>query len=112
MFRAPPLQPWQRAHIVAAAQCLREQIARTPEEKKLLTAYEGLLDVLDPSRMVARRQREMASASREAAAARRAERRARERRADANRRRVNLGPHGPERRSGIDRRTGRDRRHR
>jgi hypothetical protein len=112
LFRAPALQPWQRAHIVAAANCLREQIARTPEDGKLRAAYEGLLDLLDPSRMVARRQREMASASREAATALRAERRSRERRTGADRRRINLGAPGPERRSGIDRRSGRDRRSR
>ena len=110
LFRAAALQPWQRAHIVAAAQCLREQIAQAPQDAKLVTAYEGLLDVLEPSRLVARRQREMASATREAAAAIKAERRNRERRTGGDRRKVNLGPPGPERRSGIDRRSGRDRR--
>ena len=112
LFRAPALQPWQRAHIVAAANCIREQLARAPDDAKLRVAYEGLLDVLDPSRLVARRQREMASASREAAAALKAERRSRERRAGVERRRADLGPpDGIERRSGIDRRSGRDRRH-
>lgn len=111
MFRAPALAPWQRNNIVAAANCIREHIARTPEDPKLRAAYEGLLDLLDPSRMVARRQRELATAAREAATAVKAERRSRERRA-ADRRRINLGPPGPERRAGIDRRSGRDRRDR
>jgi hypothetical protein len=112
LFRPSPLQSWQRAHIVAAADCIREQIARVPDNARLLAAYEGLLDVLDPSRIVARRQREMASASREAAAAQNNERRGRERRTAADRRVVNLGSPDPgERRSGIDRRSGRERRH-
>ena len=95
LFRAPALQSWQRAHVVTAANCLREHVARVPEDVKLRAAYEGLLDLLDPSRMVA---------------AVRAERRNRGRRASADRRLINLGSPGSERRSGIDRRSGRDRR--
>ena len=112
IFRTPPLQGWQRANVVAAANCLREQIAKAPEDHKLRAAYDGLLDLLDPSRQLARRQRELASAAREAAAAIKAERRRVERRHAGDRRRVNLGPPGPERRTGIDRRSGRDRRSR
>jgi hypothetical protein len=108
-LRTPALQGWQRANVLAAANCMREQIARTPGDAKLVAAYEGLLDLLDPSRLLARRQREQASAARQAAAAIKAERRRIERR-QADRRRVNFGPPGPERRSGVDRRTGRDRR--
>ena len=70
---------------------------------------EGLLDLLDPSRVIARRQREQASAARQAAAAIKAERRRIERRT-ADRRKGSLDPPGQERRSGIDRRSGRDRR--
>jgi hypothetical protein len=107
-LRTPALQGWQRANVVAAANCMREQIARTPGDAKLVAAYEGLLDLLDPARVIARRQREQASAARQAAAAIKAERRRSERRS-AERRRTNLGPPGAERRS-SERRSGRDRR--
>src|SRR5450759_1257641 len=98
IYRTPALQGWQRTNVVSAANCLREQIARTPGDQKVRAAYEGLLDLLDPSRLLARKQREMADAARQAATAIKAERRAQERRA------ANLGPSGPERRRG-ERRT-------
>ena len=110
IFRTPPLQGWQRTNVIAAANCLREQIAATPDNPKLHAAYEGLLDLLDPSRMLARKQRELAGAARQAAATVKVERRRTERRT-ADRRTVNLGPPGPERRAGQDRRA-RDRRRR
>lgn len=109
IYRTPALQGWQRTNVVAAANCLREQIARTPEDTKLRAAYEGLLDLLDPSRMLARKQRQMADAARQAATALRNERRTMERRAMGDRRKVNVGPPGVERRKG-ERRTGGDRR--
>lgn len=110
VFRTPPLQGWQRANVIAAANCLREQIARSPDDPKIRAAYEGLLDLLDPSRMLARRQREQAEAARHAATARRAERRSTERRR-AERRRANLGPPPPvDERRKAERRSGRDRR--
>ena len=110
IYRTPPLQGWQRSNVVAAANCLREQIARTPDDPKLRAAYEGLLDLLDPSRMLARKQREQAEAARHAATARRQERRSQERRT-ADRRKGSLGPPAPgaERRK-ADRRSGGDRR--
>lgn len=102
MYRTPALQGWQRSNVVAAANALREQIARTPEDQKLRGAYEGLLDLLDPSRLLVRKQRdqkEMADAARHAATAIKNERRAAERRA-ADRRKANLGPpRGVERRA-------------
>ena len=99
MYRTPALQGWQRTNVVAAANCLREQISRMPEDQKLRGAYEGLLDLLDPSRLLLQKQREqkeMADAARHAATAiknerQAAERRAAERRA-ADRRKVSLGP--------------------
>jgi hypothetical protein len=98
MYRTPALQGWQRTNVVAAAKCLREQISRTPEDQQLRSAYVGLLDLLDPSRLLARKQREMAQSARQAAT--QEERRVQERRA-AERRRVNLGASsGGERRSG------------
>jgi len=108
IYRAPALQGWQRTNVIAAANCLREQISRTPADAKLRNAYEGLLDLLDPSRLLARKQREQAEAARHAASAIKAERRAAERRA-AERRKASLGaPAGEERRK-AERRT-RDRR--
>jgi hypothetical protein len=101
IYRTPPLQGWQRTNVVAAANCIREQISRTPEDPKLRAAYEGLLDLLDPSRLISRRQREQADAARQAATAIKNERRAAERRA-AERRKVNLGPPPP----GTERRKG------
>ena len=108
-LRTPALQGWQRANVLAAANYMREQIARTPEDARLVAVYEGLLDLLDPARVVARRQREQASAARQAASALKAERRRTERLA-ADRRKADLGPPGAERRTGPDRRSGRDRR--
>jgi hypothetical protein len=111
IYRTPALQGWQRTNIIAAANCLREQIARNPEDAKIRAAYEGLLDLLDPSRLVTRRQREQADAARQAAAALKAERRTAERRS-GERRKANLGPPaGVERRKG-ERRTVADRRRR
>jgi len=101
---------WQRSNIQAAATYLREVIAHAPTNARAKVVYEGLLDVLDPSRRTARMQRERVAAaaaipipaSRERRATR--DRRARERRRD------NLGsPTGVERRT-AERRTGRDRR--
>ena len=106
LFRTPPLQGWQRTNVVAAANIIREQISRAPDDVKLRAAYEGLLDLLDPSRLLARKQREQAEAARQAAAAIKAERRTNERRSK-DRRKANLGPPSPsaerrrtERRSG------------
>jgi len=111
IYRTPPLQGWQRSNVIAAANCLREQIARTPDDPKLRAAYEGLLDLLDPSRMLARKQREQAEAARHAATARRQERRSQERRT-ADRRKVNLGPPSGTERRKSERRSGGDRRRR
>jgi hypothetical protein len=111
MFRTPPLQGWQRTNVIAAANWLREQLARTPEDVRLRVAYEGLLDLLDPARMLARRQREMADAAKQAASAIKQERRRGGDRRRSERRAANLGPvDGRERRAGSERRTGRDRR--
>ena len=98
--------------MIAAANCLREQIVRTPDDQRLRAAYEGLLDLLDPSRLLARKQREQAEAARHAATAVKNERRRQERRS-GDRRRANLGPPPPgvERRQ-TERRSVRDRRQR
>lgn len=102
-------QVWQRANIMAAANFLREHLARSPEDLRVKSLYEGLLEVLDPSRRTVRVQRELAAA--QVAATSKVERRTRERR-NGERRKLALGPPVPvgERRSGIERRSGRDRR--
>ena len=79
-YRTSTLQGWQRTNVVSAANCLREQMARTPDDQKLRAAYEGLLDLLDPSRLLARKQRELADAARQPAPSIRNERRVAERR--------------------------------
>src|SRR5262249_15177306 len=102
---------WQRTNIKAAGAFLRERIAAGDNTPRTKAIYEGLLEVLEPTRRALRVQREMAAETKiTAAAAIKAERerRASERRR-SDRRQVNLGsPTGVERRMG-DRRTGRDR---
>ena len=102
-------QVWQRANIMAAANYLREQLARSPDDLRLKSLYEGLLEVIDPSRRTVRVQRELAASS-VAATTVKVERRSRERR-NGERRKVMIGsPAAVERRSGQERRSGRDRR--
>ena len=111
VFRTPALQGWQRANVVAAANYLRDLLARTPDDPRLRATYEGLLDLLEPSRMLARRQREMAAAAKQAAAVIKVERRrSGDRRATDRRVAKAETPFTPERRSGQDRRSGKDRR--
>ena len=103
-------QVWQRANIMAVANYLREQLARSPADLRLKSLYEGLLEVLDPSRRTVRVQRELAAAQ-SAATSLKTERRMRERRRGVERRQVLAAPSADsERRSGIERRSGRDRR--
>jgi len=104
------LQSWQRANLVAAINYIGEIIGRSPTDVRAKAVYEGLLEVLDPSRRAVRAQREMADAARTAALSAKNERRQGERRR-VERRKAKLGPPcGVERRSGHDRRAGEDRR--
>jgi hypothetical protein len=101
-------QVWQRANIAAATAYLREVLAKDPDNARIKALYEGLLDVVEPTRRVLRQQRELATATKLAQQERR---QLAERRRMGERRQRTLGaPHGQERRSGTDRRTGRDRR--
>jgi hypothetical protein len=101
-------QVWQRANIMAAANYLRELLARHPDDLRVKSLYEGLLEVLDPSRRTVRQQRELAQGT---TPAKQERRRGAERRAGRDRRDVDSGPPGgQERRGGRDRRSGRDRR--
>ena len=105
-------QVWQRANIMAVANYLREQLTRSPDDLRLKSLYEGLLEVLDPSRRTVRVQREQAAAQ-SAVNSLKVERRMRERRRGKDRRQAgSTPPTGSERRGGIERRSGRDRRRR
>jgi hypothetical protein len=105
-----PMPGWQRANVLAAAQYLREIVARSPDDLKVLVIYQGLLEVLEPARRTVRQQRELSDAARSSVTLR--EKRAGRERRTSDTRRVNLGPpRGVERRR-AERRGGRDRRRR
>jgi hypothetical protein len=104
---------WQQVNIQAAAAYLRERMAQGATDARTRAIYEGLLEVLDPTRRATRLQRESAVAAKSAVVvqAERDRRRLADRRSYRERRRINLGPPGGlERRRSSDRRTGRDRR--
>jgi hypothetical protein len=99
-------QVWQRANIAAATAYLREVLAKDPDNARVKALYEGLLDVVEPTRRVLRQQRELATAALTTQERRRLGERRR-----VERRQQGLGaPHGQERRSGAERRSGKDRR--
>jgi hypothetical protein len=103
---------WQRTNVQAAAAYLRERIGAGATDARTRLVYEGLLDVLEPTRRATRLQREMAESAKAAATAPRPRERRdlADRRRHTDRRRVNLGPpDGIERRRG-ERRRGKDRR--
>ena len=106
---------WQRSSVEAAASYLREMIEAGANDYRTRSVYEGLLDILEPTRRATRIQRAAAADATAAimqAVAR--ERRARiDRRGHSDRRLVNFGPAASgERRMGQDRRDGADRRNR
>lgn len=104
---------WQRANIQAAATYLRERISAGATDVRTKAVYEGLLEVLDPTRRTLRMQREMANAAKASVPvhATRERRNTIDRRGHTDRRKATLNPPGGvDRRSGRDRRTGRDRR--
>jgi hypothetical protein len=105
------LQPWQRANILAAANYVREVNAAGSGDTRTAAIHQGLLEVLDPARRVARLQREMAAAAKAAAGADQERRGGRERR-HSDRRGGNIGRPAGDRRASRERRAGRDRRSR
>jgi hypothetical protein len=100
---------WQRANIQLAATYLREVIAKGADPRAK-AAYEGLLDVLDPSRRTARLQRERVAATAAVPIQAARERRSIHDRRVSERRKANLGSQTDVERRQGDRRTGRDRR--
>ena len=103
-----PMPGWQRANVLAAAQYLRDIVARRPEDVKGHAVYEGLLEVLEPSRRTIRQQRELSEAARLSVMSR--EKRTGIDRRRGDRRRVTLGSPVGERRQKGQRRAGRERR--
>jgi hypothetical protein len=100
---------WQRANTQAAAGYLREAFSKNPTDVRTKAIYEGLLDILEPTRRTLRLQREMATAAKAAATVHRT-RAGRERRAASDRRMLKLqSAIGVERRK-TQRRAGRERR--
>lgn len=81
---ARPLVGWQRHHVLAAAQYMVRRLRYAPDDLQARVICEGLLDVLDPTRIGARRERALTAASKAAAI--------------------------PEARKGLEPRSGRDRR--
>ena len=93
---------WQRTSVQTAAAYMRELIASGADDVKTKAVYEGLLDVLDPTRRAARIQRESAESAKAAVVVQTAL----ERRNRTERRRLALAtPPG-----GVERRRGRERR--
>jgi len=107
------LQSWQRANLVAAVSYLGELIKKHPDDVRAKVVYEGLMEVLEPSRRVLRTQRDLHTAARAASPVGKERRTGRDRRAGRERRVIDLGsPTGVERRKLADRRrTERRRKH-
>jgi len=104
----------ERSSIEAAAAYLREMIEAGANDVRTQSVYEGLMDVLDPTRHSTRVDRDASADALAAIIRAERDRRGRmDRRGHTDRRLINLGPAaGGERRTGQDRRSGTDRRHR
>src|SRR5689334_16741640 len=98
---------WERSAIEAAAAYLREMIEAGATDVRTQSVYEGLLDVLDPTRHATRIERAVSADAVAAIMHSMRERRSKiDRRGHSDRRLINLGPPATgERRSGADRRT-------
>lgn len=104
------LSGWQRDNIVAAVVFLRALMAKGADDSRTRGVYDGLMDILDPSRRAVRLQRDLATAAKAAAKAARERRMNKDRRASSDRRQRNVGRLEGERRGGRERRKGFDRR--
>ena len=99
------LQSWQRANLVAAVSYLGEVIKKHPDDVRARVVYDGLMEVLEPSRRTLRTQRDLHTAARAASPVGKERRTGRDRRAGRDRRVIDLGsPTGVERRKLADRR--------
>jgi hypothetical protein len=98
---------WQRTNVQAAAAYIRDHIASGADDVRTKAVYEGLLDVLEPTRRTARLQRESAASVKAAVVVQTArERRNRiDRRRSHDRRLSAAGPLG-----GVERRKAHERR--
>ena len=106
---------WQRSSLEAAASYLRELIEAGADDYRTQSVYEGLLDVLEPTRHATRIQQAVSHDAAAAILRAQLERRNTriDRRGRTDRRLVNFGPAaGGERRAVQDRRNGIDRRNR
>src|ERR1700730_8538467 len=104
---------WQRTNVQTAVAYMRDRMASGDDDVRTKAVYEGLLDVLDPTRRTARMQREAAESAKVGVPVSTArDRRTRiERRRDADRRRARLNrAETLERRAGRERRKSKDRR--
>jgi len=99
------LQSWQRGNLVAAVGYLSDLIKRTPDDARAKAVYEGLMEILEPSRRAVRTQRELTTSTRAASPVGKERRSGRDRRRGANRRAIDLGsPTGADRRARAERR--------
>lgn len=103
-----PLTGWQRAHVLSAAEYVRDHAEKSPGDAKARAVLAGLLEVLEPTRHLARQYREHRHRP-TAAGSMWDQRSGRERRL-SDRRQIGVGlPAGGERRR-TERRGGHDRR--
>jgi hypothetical protein len=101
------LQNWQRTNLVAALSYLGDLIQHHPDDVRAKVVYEGLMEVLDPTRRALRTQRDLHTAARAASPVGKERRTGVDRRASQDRRAIDLGsPSGAERRQNEDRRQG------
>jgi hypothetical protein len=102
----------ERSAIEAAVAYLRETIEAGATDVRTQSVYEGLLDVLDPTRYATRIEQAVSADAVAAVMRTVRERRSKiDRRGHSDRRLINLGPPATgERRSGADRRAATDRR--
>jgi hypothetical protein len=103
-----PLSGWQRAHIVSAAEYVRDVARENPRDGRARAVYDGLLEVLEPSRRMARQYHERYPPS-AGAGSMWDQRSGRERRL-TDRRGTDAGPVLEEERRRAQRRSGADRR--
>ena len=105
-----PLTGWQRAHILTAAHYVRDLLVTTPDNQRARVVYEGLLEVLEPTRRVLRQYREQRQAP--AAGGSMWEQRSGRERRLGDRRKAEQNPPPATQRRRAQRRSGRDRRKR